>query len=469
MYDFLKDIEMNHHLFLLFILYLIGMCGNAAAQIDTSYLPGWNGQILIDCESTGNWSVEHDNTSSGSLDIVNGIINNAVQLNWDLSTGDWVQAKYTFPQPIDISDKDIFGVSLRGSTGTGNLVSLMFADINGVFFGMDFTNINIISRWMINLPVPKKMFYHFFTIPPNPSLTGIDWSRINRFFVAVKRPGPLSGGGNGRLAVDHLQADRAADWARPGDFDTVEVSDRTPVDNAVAYVMDQQNSRTGLYRSWKEEAEPKAYLYDQALVLILLTREGEWINGEPINTEALRADGLAASLNSYQYSDGHWPRAWDLNTDTIIIDDEWVGDQAWWITALMQYYNKSLNASALDAAYQGADWIIDSSGIAVPSAEGTVDIWWALMSTGHFEEAGIVRDYLLSTIWDDSLKYWWRGNNDPVVAMDAATWIGEFARTDIVGRTDMAKSALGFVRRTLITADDTYNYYGFDGMGPVSI
>jgi hypothetical protein len=322
---------------------------------------------------------------------------------------------------------------------------------------------------MINLPVPKKMFYHFFTIPSNPSFTEIDWSQINRFFVVVKRPDQLSGGGSGQLAIDHLQADRAADWPRPEDFETVVVTDSSRIDIAVNYVMNQKDNSTGLFTSWKQEPQPKAFLYDQALVLILLTREGEWAGSMPINSAAEQADNLVASLNSWQYEDGHWPRAWNLDLDIVLIDDEWVGDQAWWITALMQYYNKSDNTSAYDAAQIGADWIIDSPGIIAPSAEGTVDIWWAFMSAGHFDEADNVKDYLLTTVWDDSLGYWWRGYNDPVVAMDAATWMGEFARTDIVNRPDMAKAALGFVRRTLITTDDSYSYYGFDGMGPVSI
>jgi hypothetical protein len=460
---------MYKHLIQIYLSFFLSIFGSVSAQIDTNYLPGWNGQVLIDCETAINWSVEHDAGSSGSLNIIPGITGNAVELNWNIGSGDWVQAKYTFPHLVDLSQKDIIGLSLRGSPGTGNRVSLMFADKNGVFFGMDFSDINTISRWMINLPVPKKMFYHFFTIPSDPSLTEIDWSQIDRFFLVVKRPNPLSGGGSGNLVIDHLQADRAADWTRQTDFDTVVVADSTPKNNAVSYVMSQQNSTTSLFVSWREEPVPKAHLYDQALTLILLTREGEWTSGTPVNTAAIKADNLVSSINSYQYTDGHWPRTWHASSGLVLADDMWVGDQAWWVTALMQYYHKSGDTPAFSAAHNGADWIISSSGITVPSSEGTLDIWWALMSTGHFDEADSVKDYLLTIVWDDSMLYWWRGYNDPVVAMDAATWISEFARTDIVGRADMAKAALSFVRRTLITTDDNYFKYGFDGMGPVSI
>jgi hypothetical protein len=142
---------------------------------------------------------------------VSGFIANAVQLNWNIGAGDWVQAKYTFAQPADLSQKDIFGLSLRGSTGVKNRVSIMFADVNGVFFGMECDGINLFARWLKNLPLPKKVFYHFFTIGPDPNRREIDWSKIDRFFVVVKRARPGEGGGSGQLAIDHVQADRAAD------------------------------------------------------------------------------------------------------------------------------------------------------------------------------------------------------------------------------------------------------------------
>ena len=454
----------NQCVFLIVISLTTCLSLSGFAQIS---VPGWNGQVLIDCESTDNWTVEYDNNSYGSLELVEGFINNAVQLNWDIGDGNWVQAKYTFPQPVDLSEQDIFGLSLRGSTSTSNLVSVMFADMHGVFFGINWDGINTITRWMKNLPIPRKMFYHFFTIPTERNTNEIDWSQIDRFFVVVKRPDEFSGGGSGRLAIDFLQCDRAADWTRQQEFFSI-VTDNDAKNKAVSYVMSQQEA-TGMFRSWKEEPSPKAHLYDQALTLILLVREGEWNNGVALNQAAEKADNLAASINSYQYGDGHWPRTWNPVTGAVLVDDFWVGDQAWWIIALLQYYNKSNNASALAAAHRGVDWIINSNGIISGSTEGTVDIWWALMSTGFYEEAEDVREYLLSTVWDETVQYWWRGNNDPFVAMDAATWVGEFARTEIVGRPDMARAALGFVRRTLLTTDDSGFLQGFDGMGPVSV
>ncbi|MDZ7292488.1 MAG: T9SS type A sorting domain-containing protein [candidate division KSB1 bacterium] len=436
--------------------------------------PGWNGQVLIyGDEDPRNWMVEADNGSSGTIDIVPGFIGNAVQFNWNLGTGNWVQIKYTFPQPIELSQKDIFGVSLRGSTGIKNRISIMFADTNGVFFGMDCDGINTISRWMKNLPLSKKLFYYFFTIGPSPNLKKIDWTQINRFFIVVKRPGSGQGGGIGQLTIDHLQADRAADWPRQMQFERVR-SDTAAVAKAVRYILNQQKA-TGLFVSWKEEKPELSHLYDQALVLIVLTREGIWNAGIPINPAAQKAKKLVDFLTSAQKADGHWARTWRSETGQVLADDQWVGDQAWWIMALMEYATKSGDMTTHASAQKGADWLIpqiDPNGKVVPSTEGTVDVWWAMIATRRFNEADKIQNYLLTQVWDADLKYWWRGFGgypDPFIAVDCATWVGEFAKSPRVNKPEMARAALSFVRRTLVTTDDSGTRCGFDGMGPVSI
>jgi len=169
------------------------------AQSPHTFAPGWIGDTLINCDSTGNWSVETNSTRSfGNIVGISGILGNALQLNWSSDTGGWVQSKYTFPRPVDLSQKDIFGLSLRGSTGKPYPVSVMFADTNGVFYGLDCNGVNSIPFWMKNLIFPKKQFRFFW----GPSQT-IDWTRITHFFVAPKNLDSSSG----QLAIDHLQAD----------------------------------------------------------------------------------------------------------------------------------------------------------------------------------------------------------------------------------------------------------------------
>ncbi len=514
----LAQVRLRSIFVLVFILLL-----QTPALAQSPCTPAWQGQLLIDGETLSNWRVEQDNGSSGSLTGVNGFIGNAVQLDWNLGSGDWVQARYDFAQPIDLSQKDIFGISLRGSSSNiTNRVSLMFADVNNVFFGVDCDGGHLIHVWMKNLPFPKKMFYYFFTSPPNPNLREIDWSRINRFFVVIKRPpneiGP--GGGSGQLAIDHLQADRAADWPRQQNFETVQPN-LTAAQKAVQYILSQQKS-TGLLVSWKEEQPQLSHLYDQALGLSVLTCEGEWslAHNSPLeggqggvrgmmnfegnianentpltplkggiherraqNFSMLASDALQAAqrlvdfLIAKQKADGHWARTWRAETGEELNDDRWVGDQAWCVMALVRYAEKSGDANALASAQRGADWLaskILANGKVVPSTEGNVDVWWAMIATQRFVEADKIQSYLLTQVWDPDLKYWWRGrdhneNPDPVVAMDCATWVGEFAKSPRVNRPELAHAALSFVRRTLMTTDSSNAFCGFDGMGPVSV
>lgn len=443
--------------------------------------PGWRGSVLINGESLTNWKSEYDDKGSfGTLQLVGGVNGNdqAVQLNWDIGTGDWVQGKYTFPQPVDLSRADLFGVSLHGggSTEQANTVSIMFADENDVFYGYNMegknNGINQINRWLINLSFPKKVLYFFF----GPK-TQIDWSRINRFFFVVKRP--PGAGGMGQLSIDDVQYDTAANWPRQTQFAVV-TADPRMASKAIEYLLSQQKS-TGLFLSWKEEVEPKAWLYDQALVLIALTREGIWKNGEPQNNTAQAVKKLVDFLISVQKLDGHWARGWNPNTGVELVDQEpdgtiWVGDRAWAVMALSIYANKSEDASAMSSAQRGAAWFapqIDPLGKVVASTEGNVDVWWAMVSTSRFADADKIKNYLLdeNTVWDKDLQYWWRGYQDPVIAMDAATWLSAFARDPLVNQPDKGKAALSFVRKTLVTQvpDLRPGLCGFDGMGPVSI
>ena len=452
-------------------------------------IPGWQGTLLIDGESTANWSVEHDAGSQGSLAQVPGLQGLAVQLAWDMGSGNWVQGKYTFPVPQDLSQADIFGVSLEGGGAAeqANTVALMFADVNDVFYGYDlpgrYRGINQIDRWLNNLSLPKKLLRHFFSFGDE---TEIDWTRIDRFFFVVKRICTLRpekgeetcfGGGTGQLTVDHVQVDTAADWPRQTQFEVAR-ADPQHAAQALSYILGQQDPATGLFVSWAEEAlenpPAKAWLYDQALVLIAVTREGKWANETPLNPTAQAADALVDFITGRQQTDGHWARAWNPATGEELVDDGWVGDQAWWVLALAFYAQKSGRATAADSAQLGAGWLaaqIDATGKVVGSTEGNVDVWWAMIATDRMADAEKIKHYLLDedTVWDAELQYWWRGFNDPEKAMDTATWLSAFVRHPLVNQPERGKAALSFVRRTLVTDSEDGSLCGLDGMGPVSI
>ncbi len=434
-------------------------------------VPGWMGHLIIGCENISGWGIEHDNGSTGTVTTTAGVIGKAVQLNWDIGAGNWVQARYTFRGLIDLSQDDIFGVSLRGDLGSANAVALMFMDEDGVFWGFDCESLSNVDRWMINLSLPKKLFRHFFTFGADPGDSTIDWSRIKRFYVVVKRPGALLGGGSGGIAVDHVQADRAADWPRQAEFESIEPN-QASIDKAVAYVLGRRND-TGLFTSWS--SGPNAYAYDQGLVLIVVTREGVWQNGVAQNESARAADKLAGFLVAHQLASGNWPVAWDARTGQVTGAPSGVGSDCYVAMGLVTYANKVGDRTARTAAQACGDWLsaqIDALGRLMASTEGNVDAWWALAALGRWQDADRIQQYLLNTVWDPDLRYWWRGygeSPDPYVALDCATWVGEFASSSRVNRPDMAKAALSFARRALMTTDDSYTCCGLDSMGPVGI
>ena len=125
--------------------------------------PGWLGSLLAPTSGLANWSTEQDSGSSASLSLVDGLEGSTVALDWNIGSGSWVQGKYTFSTPLDLSAADLFGVSLYGdeSAAFANTVSFMFADVNHVFYGCDLIGkdfgVNQVGRWINNLALPKKL------------------------------------------------------------------------------------------------------------------------------------------------------------------------------------------------------------------------------------------------------------------------------------------------------------------------
>ena len=430
--------------------------------LPVSRLPAWSGRLLSGCETLQGWSVETGGGGSGRLRVwPHGVVGKAVLLDWTLaaSADSWVQARLDFNPPVDLSGTDILGISLRGSDSPSKRVSIMLADASGMFYGINLDGINSIQRWMINPSFPFAMFYKFW----DQGAT-LNWKHIDRLFVVVKQPDSDATAASGSLGIDHIQVAKSESWLRQTKYYTITPNSRA-AEKAVAYLLSQQQT-TGLFTSWKEEElenpPPKAYLYDQALVLLVLTRKG-------LRSEAER---LVDFLVPRQKSDGHWARRWNPKTGEEQDDDQWVGDQAWWIFALRQYANKWSDQDAAAASKRGAAWLakkVKSSGMVVLSTEGNVDCWWALAVTGYTKEAARIARHLLGRVWDPKRRFWWRGDKDQMIAMDAQTWLSAFSRMPQIQRPELGMAALSFVRRTLAARSDNGKVFGFDGMGPVSV
>lgn len=455
----------------------------AASLVEGSVsLPGWSGTLIVPAPTSGftGWSIQSDSGSSGSFSLgTNASGTNVLKFHWNIGSGNWVQAEYTFATPFNASAADIFGISLHGDTNTvpANQVNIMFADTSGITYGCGWSGqsggINQVDRWIYNVSVPKNALTYFW----GGSSTNIDWSEIKNLWLVVTRPGAGLGGGAGTLTMDRLQCDTAASWSRQTNFVSITNSAATTsaASNAVQYILSQQNATNGLFLSWKEDPSPAAWLYDQALALIVLTREGTWINSVASNSTAAAADKLWNFLSSQQQSNGTWVRGWNPSTLEVLSTNLWVGDQAWLDIALVQYASKSGHTAAQTAASNNAATLAtlinsDGSLAGFPSTEGTVDTWWAMYLTGRTSDASKIASYLLSSnIWDASLEYWHEGPGNARIALDCATWVSDFARHPSVNQSQKGMDALSFVRKTLLTTSDNGSLYGFDGLGPVSI
>jgi hypothetical protein len=451
------------------IVFLGWMAAVAVGRALAVPVPGWNDTLLIDAENPVSWQVEQDDPAAGSLvQSTAGVVGAGIAFRWALGSGQWTQAKYSFSTPLDLSQHDLIGVSLKadGQPEAGQVFQLVFADINNVFYKYELpSGTRGVNRWLINLPIPKDKWTYAFGGSGGP----IDWSHINRFFVTVIRgAGPQ--GLNGVISFDQLQAARTADWPRATNFETV-LARPTEGLKALNYIRSQQKE-TGLIVSWKEESTLNAWLYDQALGLLALTRGGAWASGQPQDDFARSAQSLAEFLVQAQKEDGRWARGWNPATGEERVVDEWVGDQSWMAMALVVYAHASGNDRAAVAARKSGEWIagrLDEEGKATDSSEGNIDAWWALRAVNRGSDADRVLAYLNTSVWDPSMGYFKGGHQNSFLALDANTWGSSVARAPGVDDPTRALAAVTFAGKTLATRSDSGLFNGLDGMGPVSV
>ena len=167
----------------------------------------------------------------------------------------------------------------------------------------------------------------------------------------------------------------------------------------------------GLLKSWDEDAS-YAWLYDQALALLVLTK-----------TRVSQARKLAETLQSLQNPDGSWYAGYDhLNNEPIDDPTRPVGAIAWLVYALSQYAFRCCSSSAFQTAKRGAAWLAilqrqDGSLPALPGettapTEPNLDAWWAFRVTGYHEEADALQNYLLNEVWDSVIKRFKSSGNE---------------------------------------------------------
>jgi hypothetical protein len=443
-----------------------------------------NATPLSHVDTLAGWEVVAGTDSlSTTMIAVPGYDGQAVQLKYHLRTQgsaeNWVQLKYVLPQPVLLPSGAHLRFFHRGTAINALQVGLITAQ--GNYFSFDMKNVTHTPWWTYvtwdvrGLKRGDQLFD--FSIP------------ITAVFISVKKINEDGVGGLGSFTVDELQYLDMAKRPVPVHFEPLTATTTTTVtQQAAAWIASQQYTATGLLRSWKEEAVDNAWLYDQALGLLVLSEAGYTI-------EATR---LANRLHTLQNQDGSWYEGYQYLTAkpitktvemtiTTVTTPTAVGAQAWAIYALARYAAKQVSLQAYQDARAGANWLAelqrsDGSLPAAPSEAGAptepnLDAWWAFKAAGYQAQAYQVQRFLLSEqpnryVWDGALGRF-RASPDAASAgsyaifLDNQTWGAAFLRA--VGRDTDARRALSYARWTLATTFNGGTSCGFDGAGPFAI
>ncbi|MBL8162984.1 MAG: hypothetical protein JNJ61_13435 [Anaerolineae bacterium] len=409
-------------------------------------LQGWN-------TLTGNGAI------SVFLQTTHGFTGHGIQLAYDLGSnnGAWVQMRLDFPVPRALTGGDHLRFYYYGSARNTIEIGLV-SDTNQNYFG---------SSWNEAAGTP---WWSVATWDINDFRTGTGarlypGQKVKAVFISVTKS--ASGvGGTGRFVVDELQLVNL--FSRP-----VQTSFTSPAPNAAvraktATWIAARQQPGGLLKSWQEEPFPYAYLYDQALALIVLAQ-----------TDLAKARLLVNRIHLLQLADGTWYDVYDYGTNASLTSVRSIGPVAWMSYALTRYAlretDTALRAIAVQDAWEAAEWLVtqqqpDGSllgDVIEPITEWNLDGWWALQATGHITQANALRDYLLNMVWDPWMGRFKSSTNRYQIFLDNQTWGAAFLRA--VGRATDARRALSYARYVLPVMSSDGSTCGLDGNGPFSV
>lgn len=408
--------------------------------------------ISIDpMEAVGDWHVLKGNGAlTGALATVSGYHGHAVQLNYDLGTqpGAWVQLRRDFNPPLDLSAGDHLRFFHHGTLTNTLEVGLVSANDQN-YFG---------SSWNQATQVPWWTYatWDFQDFHNGQGEQFPDFHQVKAIFISVvNSAGGV--GGTGSFSVDELQYLDIAARAVPAAADHL-TADQTIAQRAANWIESRQQPG-GLLKSWQEESVDYAWLYDQALGLIVLSE-----------TDLPKAHQLAGKLHTLRNGDGSWYLGYHYSTSAWVEQKKDVGPIAWTVYALMQYYLRGGTTTSYQDALAGAHWLAtqqQADGSMSPITEWNLDTWWAFQSVGYRMQANRLRDFLLTQVWDDAMGRFKSSPSTYQIFLDNQTWGAAFLRA--VGREQDARRALSYARWTLAAASSTGQICGFDGAGPFSI
>jgi hypothetical protein len=421
------------------------------------------GLTFLDFNGAYNCRLVKDTDTIAVITSTHGYADRALQLAYNLGTadGNWAQIRCDFSPPLDLSAYDHLRFEWRGHPTVAN--SLEVGLVNPVpggelYFGRGYHHATKHSWW-------GQMVIPFRFLQPWTVNTQFDPSKVSAVFISVVKDKVDDPGGVGNIAIDNLGAFNASSRSVPSTFESITPNNRA-AQAAASWLASQQQSK-GLLRSWEKDPVCWSYTYDQALALIVFSRQAMWP----------QADALVDRLAAIQEPDGSWYQNRDCNTLIVPAGTQkWQGDIAWVIYALRRYLDLGgTHQQAATALQKGANWLAaqvnpDNGCLVIDHTEATIDAWWAFQAAGntHANNAEKVKSCLLTYYWDNSLGRFKGGQNWWQPYLDNQTWGAAFLKA--IGEAEKARKALSYARDVLRLPAQGGQLYGFDGQsGPWSV
>jgi hypothetical protein len=153
-------------------------------------------ELLDNMESTTNWLVQTDKGASLSTSTVAGLTGNAVQLNYDIGSGEWVAIKREDFANVDISLGDAISFYYKG-TGDSNHIKFQITDADGDVFDRKLANLSNTSSW-----TQAILTFESLSCWEGTGDGTLDRGNISKIGFAVN----VSEGGSGKVAIDGLES-----------------------------------------------------------------------------------------------------------------------------------------------------------------------------------------------------------------------------------------------------------------------
>jgi len=390
-----------------------------------------------------------------NLEPVEGRDGKALQLTYSLDkcNNSYVEVVFTFDPPIDLSSYDHLVIDWRGNR-TANSLNV----------GMNDTEIQKIAP--LYRHVTQKSWWSSLVVPFKHFNSDLDLTTVRTIFISVKNDSNttdyIDEGGIGNIGINSLRVVNISARKVPSDFEVIK-PDINASKAAAKWIASQQQPN-GLIKSWEDENDPLAHLYDQALALIIFSQENMSEN----------ATQLVDALVELQNGDGSWNKTYDFSTNKSTTDDIWIGDVAWVVYALDRYIADlgGDNPSAKMARDNGVKWLqdqIESSPGCLQNkpVEGAIDTWWAMLASDKVKEADNLMDCIISYYWDEEMGRFKAGKDDWKPVTDVQTWGA--AMLTATGEKEKALRALSYAREVLSTSSQDSQVSGMgDQAGPWS-